>query len=867
MVSITSQVGRITRVENFTQENIQQKVTDSDTSIEGFSTFIDGNGRTDQKYFNNNPYQRKIYKPLARFNNKSDYLYSVYTEGPSMRYTTYTEDFVLNTATNPYDINTWTRSATIGSSVFNTVYTGSTKTFVRTSPLNRTMTYKWDSYQRPTSFKRGNLTATTFTYTNDKLTKITQGSRITNLSYYATSGLLQSVVNPLSQTTSYAYDNAEKLTSMTLPDSRVVSFVYNSNGKLASITPASRPIHSFGYNVAELVGNYTPPVLGGVPIVATQYFYNTDKQLTQIQRPDGQTVDFGFNPASGQITTLTTPQRVINFGYLDTAAAKPVRTMNYSGGSLRFEFSAKMLESLKSTYSDGQYSVYSYTTDMTYHGYLKSETLHVNGTNSVINFGYDSDELLTSAGSLTLAYDVPNGQLNGTTLGTITDANTYNTVGELLTHKGKIGSTNSYAYTLTRDSLGRVATKSQTIPGYGTNNYVYRYDTSGRLDQVTKNSAIVAVYGYDNNNNRVSGNIGLETTTGVYDNQDRLTNYNAFQYAYNANGDLQSKTNTLTSEVTSYTYDALGNLTKVILPNTTVITYEVDGINRRVGKSVNGVLQRRYVYLDQYRIGAEVNPDGSILRRYVYASKSNIPDYYIQNGENYKIFSDHLGSPRMVVKEATGATVCVQDHDEFGRVILNTVPGCVVFGFAGGLYDHDTGLVRFGARDYDPTIGRWTTKDPIGFKGGDTNLYAYVGGNPMSYIDPMGLSQEQLDKGYAWLSTHYPFLIPKGGVSVRDSKIPTYAGMLSGGNVEGVSIPFLSTILIDTTGMTDSDVVGMLAHELFHYNLGTLKNALIMDDKRHDLLEGFFQGTISNSYNTIQGISNSKRGDAWSCKK
>ena len=51
----------------------------------------------------------------------------------------------------------------------------------------------------------------------------------------------------------------------------------------------------------------------------------------------------------------------------------------------------------------------------------------------------------------------------------------------------------------------------------------------------------------------------------------------------------------------------------------------------------------------------------------------------------------------------------------------------------------DTKLYRFGARDYDPTIGRWTTKDPIGFAGGDTNLYAYVGGNPMSYTDPTGL--------------------------------------------------------------------------------------------------------------------------------
>jgi RHS repeat-associated protein len=63
----------------------------------------------------------------------------------------------------------------------------------------------------------------------------------------------------------------------------------------------------------------------------------------------------------------------------------------------------------------------------------------------------------------------------------------------------------------------------------------------------------------------------------------------------------------------------------------------------------------------------------------------------------------------------------------------------VPFGFAGGLYDPDTELVRFGARDYDPETGRWTAKDPIWFAGGDTNLYAYVGNDPVNLIDYSGL--------------------------------------------------------------------------------------------------------------------------------
>jgi RHS repeat-associated protein len=66
----------------------------------------------------------------------------------------------------------------------------------------------------------------------------------------------------------------------------------------------------------------------------------------------------------------------------------------------------------------------------------------------------------------------------------------------------------------------------------------------------------------------------------------------------------------------------------------------------------------------------------------------------------------------------------------------------VPFGFAGGLHDKDTGLVRFGYRDYDPDIGRWTAKDLIWFAGGNTDLYGYCLNNPINLIDPFGLIVE-----------------------------------------------------------------------------------------------------------------------------
>ena len=67
----------------------------------------------------------------------------------------------------------------------------------------------------------------------------------------------------------------------------------------------------------------------------------------------------------------------------------------------------------------------------------------------------------------------------------------------------------------------------------------------------------------------------------------------------------------------------------------------------------------------------------------------------------------------------------------------------IPFGFAGGLYDVDTKLTRFGYRDYDAYTGKWTAKDPIGFSGGDSNLYGYVLGDPVNWFDPEGMSKTQ----------------------------------------------------------------------------------------------------------------------------
>jgi len=114
---------------------------------------------------------------------------------------------------------------------------------------------------------------------------------------------------------------------------------------------------------------------------------------------------------------------------------------------------------------------------------------------------------------------------------------------------------------------------------------------------------------------------------------------------------------------------------------------------------------------------------------------------YIVKGDTYRVITNHLGSVKLIVNAATGEIVLSNTYDEWGNLTDQTGNAEWLeydFTFAGGLYDADTKLVRFGARDYNPEIGRWTAKDPIGFGGGQSNFYEYCLNDPVNAVDPDG---------------------------------------------------------------------------------------------------------------------------------
>jgi RHS repeat-associated protein len=515
-------------------------------------------------------------------------------------------------------------------------------------------------------------------------------------------------------------------------------------GNVTSVTPPTRPAHAFDYTAVDQVELYTPPEAGFTPR-ATSYDYNADRQVTLITRPDGQTIVPSYEP-NGRLDFLTLPTGTIDVGY---DAVGRVESITAPGGvGHGFVYDGSFVTSLSTTGPVAGAVSFDYDGDLR----LSGQTV-LGGP--VIGYGYDADGLLTSAGSLSLTRNPASGLLETTTLAATTDARTRTSFGELDTWTGSYSGAPLYDYDLDRDAAGRITKKTETI-GAVTAVWEYTYHPQrGWLTEVRKDSVVVASYGYDDNGNRTSWSDFWGSGAATYDDQDRQLTAGPVDYTYTANGERLTKT--AGPDVTGYLYDVRGALLAVDLPSGIEIDYLVDASGRRIGKKINGVLTKGWIYAGGLSPLAETDGSGAVTQTYVYATKGNVPDYLTAGGETYRIFTDHLGSVRLVVNAATGAIAQRIDYDAWGRITLDTNPGFQPFGFAGGIYDHQTGLTRFGARDYDPETGRWTAKDPIGFGGGSAGLYEYCSNDPVNRIDPSGLydASDFLIDAFGWLDSDF----------------------------------------------------------------------------------------------------------------
>jgi RHS repeat-associated protein len=670
------------------------------------------------------------------------------------------------------DLTSLITSTTVnGTDIFTSTYQqGSPSTITMASPTGRTITLDLDTNDRVVQVAIPGIAPKLIAYDSyGRIHTVTQngngsdGTRQQTINYGPT-GFVSTVVDALNGTTKYARDPVGRVQTLTMRDGVTsVLFDYDLNGNLSALTTPGKNVHSFpAYTPVDLLETYDPPEVGSVKWDTT-YSYTPEGQLKNIVQPDpGANLGFAYDNA-GRIVQVSQPTGSTLIGYNDLTT-RPATIQSPDGVSLSLGYYGPLLKSTIWHWDTGGLSA-THTVNRSYDAYLRANHFDVDGTNAV-DLRRDADGFVYSAKSsgvsppvaMTVARD-PNGPKNGllasTVIGGVSDSWTYDGFGEPISYNAvyKTGTSATSLYTVTyiRDGFGRITSKTEIVASFSggqtTSTTYYVYDALGRLckagpvsETTCSTPSADTVFSYDANGNRTTVS-GL--SVGTYDSQDRLVQYNSAQYSYINNGELKSVL-PVGAQPTSYVYDLLGNLKTVNLPAGT-ITYLADGENRRVVKLRNGVFTKGFLYEDSLRPLAELSPTGVVLRTFVYGTGRNVPDFMVEPSNNvYRIITDQLGSPRLVVNVANGVIAERIDYDAFGDAKDRLNPNVmgytsVPFGFTGGLYDADTGLVRLGARDYDATAGRWTAKDPIRFSSQDTNLYTATLGDPINFVDPSGL--------------------------------------------------------------------------------------------------------------------------------
>jgi RHS repeat-associated protein len=724
------------------------------------------------------------------------------------------------------------------------------------------------------------------------------GLAITTNTGYDAVGNRINITDPNGHTTTMTYDKQRRLKQTTAPQpfNFITQSTYDSDGRLIKVEKATGDLTT-PWQVTEKT--YT--VFGATNTISepggrmTTFQYDAVDRVSQITDPEGRIVRKIYD-AAGQLTgiddvpDLSKPTIVQNRAtYAYSANGKQTALTDGNGNTTLFVYDG-FDRPLQTTYADGKF---------------ESVTLDAEGnklqrkTRAGDSFIYSYDALNRlktenepyTTTDITYAYDLA-GRLTSVTDSHGITSYAYDSAGRLESTTRPDLKTVSYNY----DSSG-----NRTRLTWPDNYFVeYQFDEINRVSRILENGTLtLATYGYDALSRQASINFGNGTTTtynwqpvdndldgikhqfatevlqfnhtynlagqrasqSISDNRyqwqpastkndvyvsnllNQYTSVGATNYSYDLNANLSGNGSN------TFTFDAKNRLVDVITPAyPNGISYDYDPFNRRISKTVNNTttsfLHDGALEIAEYDQGSD-----ALLQRYVYGPGQLAPIVRVTpavgggSASHSFLHTDAIGS---VVAVTNGSNSVSEQHgySPFGED--KNISG-IPFRFTGQRFDPETGLYYFRARYYDAQLGRFLSVDPLGAVDGP-NLYAYVGNDPVNFIDPLGLNSEkinnaEINNAVSWLKDNYSFLFEGDALKVIDAPVSTYT--LGG----AVAIGYSGTILVDLSSINIDDpdarmefLVGLIAHEILHAQF----------ELYHDVGHSWFGGTENDFIEQFQ---------------
>ncbi len=642
-----------------------------------------------------------------------------------------------------------------------------------TDPSGQTTTQTYDNTGNMTSQTDTAGNKTTFQYNSlNQLVAVTDSAGKTTQYTYDAQGNRLSSTDANGNTTTYDYNYKNQLIQTTDAAGFKTAFTYGTGGcsscgggsdKLTSVTDAKNQTTAYQYDQTGRLIKETDP-LGNV----TNYTYDAKGNMISKTKPDGRTITYIYDDLS-RLVERKYPTGASDIFQYDTSGNMTGATNSNSAYYYSYDANNRItgvaITNLSSIYNiEYQYDI------------MGNRTMMTTPDSQNIKYFYNQNNQLTkmetAKGNYTFAYDSLGRRIKRTMPNDSYTTYSYDQLSRLIniTHKNAFNITID-AFSYTHDNIGNRLTKKDTVKTIS-----YNYDSLYRLTRATpkSNNPLIQLlddilklnteaYGYDSVGNRQAGPKSTDSYT--YDSGNEQLSYKGKlllldtndQNEYDPNGNLIKKTGTLQGKpatVTNYAYDDENRLIYVKIQQGDKIK-EVSFTYDPFGRRTSLALER-----DDFAINLLIKPTYPQITNYVYDEQNIIAEYDQNNKQiatyihgpnideplaaeirNNRIYyhADGLGSITAITNHM-GMTVQKYDYDAFGNIKFTPFPQWIKqpYMFTAREFDTETGLYYYRARYYDAKAGRFVTRDPIGFEGGDVNLYAYVKNNSVNLVDPMG---------------------------------------------------------------------------------------------------------------------------------